>query len=247
MFFNLTSVWANILLTKYRARGCPTIKGSKTWNNITNCWNLYRDTLFGAIKDGTKVRSWEDRWIPSMPSLSSIVKGPITNPPSPIMVKDIWRERAWDITILPFQIPPNIIHNIRNAFHQSSHLENDIPLWRLTGDGTFSCKSACHFIFNLKKGPYISHTSYRWIWHLNVPNKIKTSMWLLHHNSLPTKATLSKRGLNLPTSCHIFTDQLEDQHHIFFGCVHAKTLWKTLIQRYRGNRNLQFSMFDPNN
>lgn len=72
-------------------------------------------------------------------------------------------------------------------------------------------------------------------------------MWLLQHNSLPTKFNLHKRGVNLNITCQSCDSTQEDQHHIFFGCELAKSLWTLLIHKYRGSITVHPTIFNPSN
>lgn len=65
------------------------------------------------------------------------------------------------------------------------------------------------------------------IWSVVFPPRVHMFLWLLSHNKLMTKDNLLKRGIEKPPEC-VFCFEHETVHHLCFGCVVAKRIWKTV-------------------
>ena len=55
--------------------------------------------------------------------------------------------------------------------------------------------------------------------------KIKIFLWQLCHNSLPSRGTLLRRGLQLDPTCPACLSDLEDTDHIFLHCPMVRQIW----------------------
>lgn len=62
-------------------------------------------------------------------------------------------------------------------------------------------------------------------------SKIKTFLWLVYHNRLFTKNTLSRIGINVEDRCSIPNHHTEDITHIFFECPLSIEPWNSILSR----------------
>ncbi|GMN25934.1 hypothetical protein TIFTF001_047765 [Ficus carica] len=60
------------------------------------------------------------------------------------------------------------------------------------------------------------------LWKSYVPNKVKIHVWRAFHDALPTKFSLSKRGIEVDKLCPLCRDDLEDTSHAFWYCLEAQ-------------------------
>jgi len=87
--------------------------------------------------------------------------------------------------------------------------------------GTFTVKSMYVAIIN--NGVRVSKD----IWQIKIPMKIKIFLWYLKKGVVLTKDNLLRRhwkGDNHCCFCHI----LETINNLFFDCVYAKFLWRSI-------------------
>lgn len=63
------------------------------------------------------------------------------------------------------------------------------------------------------------------IWNLNVPGAVKTFLWRVCHNSLPTWANLHKREITIDPLCPLCGMYLETIGHVLWSCATATTVW----------------------
>lgn len=108
--------------------------------------------------------------------------------------------------------------------------KEDKPIWGLTSNRLFSTGS----MYNILRDQGNRHHTQRnftMAWRANTPNKIKTFLWLMPYNRLPTNAYLSHISFFIPPHCHLCHDQEETIDHIFFQCLNATLFWDKLVQQ----------------
>lgn len=124
---------------------------------------------------------------------------------------------------LSLQLPLDLIHSIQSSFRRNPRIHADHLIWGLTGNGCFTIKSMYNFISSIGKiqDSHIGH-SFKWIWHINEPPKLKTFLWLAQHNRLSTSSYLARLGLDINPICKACNNHIEDIIHIFFDCPITK-------------------------
>src|SRR3954469_6233403 len=65
------------------------------------------------------------------------------------------------------------------------------------------------------------------VWKIRIPPKIHVFLWLLANNKIMPRDNLQKRHIIKPLDC-VFCCELETVHHLFFDCIVAKNIWKTV-------------------
>lgn len=74
-----------------------------------------------------------------------------------------------------------------------------------------------------------SHTpQYTWLWKIPVPSKIKIFLWLIIHNSLPTRQYLHHIGILIDDHCQICNSAQETINDIFLHCPNIQQMWTHL-------------------
>ena len=79
--------------------------------------------------------------------------------------------------------------------------------------------------------------SFKYVWKVKVPLKVKVFMWFVHKQVILTKDNLAKRNWIGPTRCS-FCDRDETIKHLFLDCPLAKILWRTV--------HIAFNITPPN-
>lgn len=69
---------------------------------------------------------------------------------------------------------------------------------------------------------------YNWkaLWKLQVPPRIKSFLWRLARDCLPTRGNLSSRGVPCSITCAVCETGIENAFHLFFTCSHDVLCWK---------------------
>jgi len=74
-----------------------------------------------------------------------------------------------------------------------------------------------------------------WIWKINAPPKIKCFIWKCWHQSIPARAILGARGLNIAFSCPFCNDTSETILHILRDCPIARRFWNSFPSSIHAN------------
>ncbi|XP_058732731.1 uncharacterized protein LOC131604302 [Vicia villosa] len=105
--------------------------------------------------------------------------------------------------------------------------------WRLNPDGCFSVASISMLLADSKEVSWLPSTVklLKLFWNSLVPFKIQIFMWRVCIDRLPTKDSLSKRGvLDISSNllCEFCKIHLETSTHFFFLCNVVKALWRRI-------------------
>lgn len=188
---NPSSLWAQVVLKKKSQFYYLVLHPLQNLEKIQKVWSLCHDAIQWSIHNGQKVNAWKDRWIPHLLSLCNIIQGPLPNPHPPMQLPFFWHNEVWNLSSFSFDIFSTVKSCIANTFFPNIQFQYDTPLWILTGKGLFSCKTAYQFLVAQRHHPSHNHLWLEWIWKLQLPSKLKFILWILHHNNLPTRATLA--------------------------------------------------------
>ena len=83
----------------------------------------------------------------------------------------------------------------------------------LSNNGKFSVKTAYNDSMpNQTSNPY---GTWMIIWKLQLPQKIRTFIWMLFHGKLLTNLERMRRRITNDPYCHSFQQDLEDLYHLF--------------------------------
>ena len=76
-----------------------------------------------------------------------------------------------------------------------------------------------------------SAISWRFIWKLRIPHKIKLFLWKIHLRIIPTRSFLAVRGIiHKDLACCPFCKcEEENDNHLFFGCSRSKKFWEAIF------------------
>jgi hypothetical protein len=100
----------------------------------------------------------------------------------------------------------------------------DIPIWDWNKNAQFSVKSIYKDLSS-----YVIDRSFKHLWKAKILLKIKIWLWMIWHNAIPTKDTMTERGWLGNSKCQ-FCDQNETIHRLFFSCPAAKFVWSCVAR-----------------
>jgi hypothetical protein len=101
--------------------------------------------------------------------------------------------------------------------------EEDQLIWGRENGGEFNIKVACHYIAGKDQENPKPHWERLW----NYPQwtKIKMFKWLILHKKILTLESLTKRGFNGPSRCHLCEIQEEMIDHLLDECNYTTEIW----------------------
>jgi len=111
-----------------------------------------------------------------------------------------------------------------------SRLHSDQRIWKLTTDGSYIVKSAYRICLDLIVAATPAQNDSRWnsIWKLQIPPRVRTFLWRLAQQCLPTRSNLLACGIPCDDTCVTCEQLAESQIHVFFICLKAINCWELL-------------------
>lgn len=98
-------------------------------------------------------------------------------------------------------------------------------IWAHIKSGQYTVKSG----YGLgKRHSLVNHVCWKLIWGANTLLKVKSFLWRLCHNIIPTKGILKSRHLGTDDKCLICNEEEETPFHGFLNCNKVKALWQLL-------------------
>ncbi|KAL3498256.1 hypothetical protein ACH5RR_040988 [Cinchona calisaya] len=109
----------------------------------------------------------------------------------------------------------------------------DKLIWHFNKNGAFSVKSAYNLIRNLSSdwenlgSGSLGSTNNTWkrLWHLCIPNKVKVFLWKVCQNILPITSALVSKGVDVEVCCALCSAPEEEAIHLFLRCLLAVQAW----------------------
>jgi hypothetical protein len=89
----------------------------------------------------------------------------------------------------------------------------DVLVWRWSGDGRYSSKSAYDAFFAGSMKVAITEE----IWHLRAPYSFRFFAWLTSRNRCWTADILQRWGISCPTACPLCEQEPETLQHLLLG------------------------------
>ena len=179
------------------------------------------------IGDGKDVLFWLDRWVDERPVRAYLLHE-LNFADLHKFVADYWTNGVgWNWLAFQTFLPSHIIERIRAVMvHDESDLK-DSWFWSHTTDGEFSVHTAYNYLVSdfLLTG----QCELRQIWSLNVPSRVRSTLWLIKHQNLMCNAKRKRRGFTSIDLCIICSGGTEDVDHVFRSCSAASLLWASSL------------------
>lgn len=88
-------------------------------------------------------------------------------------------------------------------------------------------------------------TSSTWqkLWKINVPIKVKTFLWRVLTNCLPTRVNLRSKMLQIDVICPFCGTEAETTEHSLIHCLFARTCWSLVCPDSRYDSAMSFSQW----
>ncbi|KAJ1427111.1 Reverse transcriptase zinc-binding domain [Sesbania bispinosa] len=213
----------------------PPLKGKeaimsviKTGNvkGIRYVWNFIDQGWRWNIGQGISVKLWLDPWMHPGVKLKDLVVQTIPSHLINDTVVDMCLEDgAWDFFKFSHLLLPEVVYDIQGRMGSHAALGDDIPIWDLNQNGSFSVKLAYKLV-NEDIGE--DHRCWRLIWNLDIPQRTKVFLWLLLKGGLRTNSYLSDIGICPSSTCDRCQHHPETPIHALRECQFAKDVWSNL-------------------
>jgi ribonuclease HI len=226
------ALWAQTILAKYSPNGVMEVNkrlnrsGSSTWRGIKKGNAVFREGIRWVVNNGQCVSFWFDKWVGEKP-IREVIQGPLLNHEDSLKVCDVVEGvGSWDLSRVSMTIPNLTCDSIRAVPVCTTRQQEDCIAWD-SSNGDFCLKMAYLLAC---KSPMASNTiaPSNWIWKVNTSPRIRFFLWQCYHNSVPVRATLVSRGINVPNICPRCLGSDESLLHVLRDCPDSSAFWHKL-------------------
>ncbi|WVZ84784.1 hypothetical protein U9M48_031773, partial [Paspalum notatum var. saurae] len=168
------------------------------------------------IVDGKKVRFWENNWLGSSSLAIQFWELYVLVNEKTKTVFDLW-----DDEYLKCTCRRTFDEELNQVWLEVVQLAGTI---RFSDEEDAMISQFCSFRIYSSQSLY-KVINFRGIRQLKIAPRVHFFLWLLIHDRVLTRANLAKRREVENTTC-LFCLEEETCHHLFFGCVVARKLWK---------------------
>ncbi|KAJ1417595.1 Ribonuclease H domain [Sesbania bispinosa] len=152
----------------------------------------------------------------------------VHNSDTHLRVRDLWQNGSWCLSGLSTLVPEDVVRLIQEL-QVPLFASEDADRWCWQGSSTGLYTAQDGYVWLLSKDADLSSSrSWRWVWHLHCPEKIRFTIWLLLHHSLPTRELLSIRHIITNDHCPVCSNHSESTFHCFRDCERFHQLWTRL-------------------
>jgi hypothetical protein len=238
---NPDSLCARVLRAKYYPDGNLLKAGPKkgssfTWQSIVAGLQTFKRGHIWRIGDGTKVKIWEDHWVPTSPNRRVFsTRGQCLLQTVDELIDPM--SGTWDEALIRANLIPVDAERILRI-PLSDQLSEDFVAWHHTKTFCFSVRSAYHIEWNHQFGAKIRRSDgqgsaqvnpvWEKLWKLSVPSKVQIFLWKALHGAVPGRAILAARHIHVPAECPVCHQGAEDIMHLLFTCSRAREVWSAL-------------------
>ena len=208
---------------------------------------LDKTQFIWTLKNGESIFFWEDVWISEIPlrdMFKRLYKLSLRKAITVQQFFNISHERSlkgssfWSRSLRSWELED--VESLESIIDKAKRVEGeDFLVWAASKKSYQTCK-ATELLQD--SGSLIS---WRFIWKLRVPHKIKLFLWKVHLKILPTKSFLVSREIisKDTAKCSFCNCETETENHLFFDCFKSKQLWEFIFawwqvssRSFNGNR-----------
>ena len=216
------------------------------WRSLLAARDIIHAGSRWTIGDGRNVSVASHFWLPHSPVF-------LTTPTQDMKVidlidKDTWQ---WDRGKLFAMFDRRTCEAIL-ALPLTRQNSQDKLIWKENRSQRFMVRSAYQVALRLKYPQQAEHSSvqahgstWRKIWELNVPPKVRTFLWRACSGCLPTRENLHKKRIRVEQRCELCHHHTETIGHVLWECPLARNVWalfRGTIQKCRNEVDDFFSI-----
>ncbi|KAA3464145.1 reverse transcriptase [Gossypium australe] len=206
---------------------------SYTWKSIWAAQDVLRKGLVWRVGTGKTISINYDAWIPEatnfrLSSQVDLMRDYCVN----LLIDSTTRKWKEELVKDTF-VEVDAARILRIPLASNPH--EDFLAWGGEASGEFSVRSAYKLLQNSEDNPraYALQTSYRKLyrklWLLNLPTKIKITVWKISWHFLPTRVNLQHRRLLADPRCPRCGERAETVDHLFRECPVTVEIWSILL------------------
>jgi hypothetical protein len=224
-------LWSQVMKGKY-GRGIMNLANagakptdSSFWKALVSFMPWIHTQTCSAIGDGRGTSAWDMCWI--APGLR-IVDLNIDIPANiqHACVNDLVTDNGnWNRELLNW-MPNNILNKLIAIPTPEDANGDDLKFWPYSKYGHYSVASAYDLLTDVAN--VTADATWKKIWSLQIPERIRSFIWLLKHGRLLTNFRKSKMSLGSPF-CSFCGDVIETELHVLRDCPSCMNVWLNIV------------------
>ncbi|KAJ8765399.1 hypothetical protein K2173_012096 [Erythroxylum novogranatense] len=197
---------------------------SQIWRSIHQAKAILLRGCRRRVGNGQSVQIWRDPWL--MDGSDPFVQSECTvevNYVSDLMEGHRWNESK--IRRIFTQRDAELIFQIPLSLSS----KQDDWLWTHNNQGEYRVKEGYRLAME-EVNVEFRDTGFPWekIWQLHIPGKVKLFLWRLLRKTIPCKAILKERHVDLRDTCSLCDNSPETEDHLFLHCDFARSVWSLI-------------------
>lgn len=186
-------LWIRILTDKYMQHNSilqvPKRNGSYIWNSIMKSRDVLKDGFEFRVGNGES-SLWYSLWT-DFGALANIVNY-VDIHDIHLIISDVHSNGAWNLNTLYTQLPQHIIDHIQGLNLILNQEVTDAMIWSGNIDRVYNAMSGCLWLRANRSSNLAANnlTSWKWIWGISGPEKLRLFVWTACQNAIPTAAML---------------------------------------------------------
>ncbi|GAU31911.1 hypothetical protein TSUD_270960 [Trifolium subterraneum] len=223
-------LWCKVLRGKYeeaRVQSQQKARGtdSSLWKNLVQLKPMLEEFSFWHVGDGASVDAWKQAWLDEGLCIEQHVA--IPNHLQGLKVCDLVdSDGKWNWTLLDDWLPIHLKNKVAAILPPDMNNGSDERIGVGGKKCNFSISNMYHNLCSFNK----RNVNPMWckVWKLQVPERVRTFMWLVMHKRLLTNSLKSSMGLG-HAMCNFCSDVEETIIHVMRDCPIAVNFWNQVI------------------
>ncbi|XP_045789329.1 uncharacterized protein LOC123884299 [Trifolium pratense] len=203
---------------------------SYAWRSIQSAKEVIILGSRWRIGNGEKVKICKDKWLPNQVGFKVWSRCDELEEDALVSTLIDPDTKQWKRDLVSHIFFPHEAKQIL-SLPISPRLPSDKIIWHFERNGEYSVRSAHHLLKQHSSrnaaGTSGQQTDILWreIWRAPVPNRVRNFLWRLGKNILPTRANLSRKGVQVENLCPQCNNAPETIDHLFLHCQLAQLTW----------------------
>ena len=201
------------------------------WRSSWNAKKLLNKRLIWRVGDGTSIKIWKDRCVPTPISYGIQSSIRLLDQDARVSMLINSETRWWNIELVREIFCKEEVDTICNLGICPGRQKHKL-IWVGTKNWDFTVRSAYHLAKGSVEAEEGSCSNSRngkslWsmVWSVKVPRVLQYFLWKVCNNVLSTKENLYKKGITLDSLCQLRRKAIEIVGHIIWSCESVKDVW----------------------
>ncbi|KAL4385770.1 hypothetical protein GQ457_15G007970 [Hibiscus cannabinus] len=224
---------AQVLKARYYPR-CDFLKAglgsrpSYIWRSIWSVRGLIEKGYGWRVGSGEGINIWDDLWLPR-PGDGRVRAAAIDVRYTTISDLIAQVDNSWKLEVLNDLFDAELVNQICSIPLSQTRSLDEI-VWRCDGSGNYSVKSGYRVLCAEQVSTQVDGSSafFSALWVINVPAKVKITMWRIVNNFIPTFQNMQIRRMQMTNVCPFCQSAGETVEHLMRDCGFVQQLMSRL-------------------